>query len=514
MKKIIIAIICLIVIIGGAFFAVRMSKEPTTTTTPEQSTTLTIRDEVPGSLYLGYYKNKSFNPYKTDSPTNLSISTLLYDSLFVLEDDWSAKPLLAKSISIEDKQVSVKVIDGAVFSNGATLTAYDVVYSFNLAKKSTYYKARLANITSAVAGADTVTFSISSPDVFMEQCLTFPIIQNNTGTASLPVGSGRYVLRSISGKYILSANPTNTRGEALATPTIGLTAITSESDEIYRIHTGDISYYCDTMERGTYTNLNAKDTTITTNNLIYLGYNSAVSTLANPAVISAIELAFDKSALADTVFDNFCNLTEIPFNPEWYALEGIQLPTHEYNIIQAGNILDENGINFPAGNKTTRYDADGVFELKILVNKESATKVNCAIFIGKALQNLGIKVTLSSLEFEEYKQALAAGDYDLYIGEVSISPNMDLSAFFKSGGSASFGISSKTVASAYSDFKSGNIDVNTFIRVFQEEKPFVPICFRNYITYYSNELSFEGTANVNDPFKNIYSFKTADKIIQ
>lgn len=512
MKKIIIAIICFAFVLSAAFIAGRLTQNEVTTDTSE-STTQTLEEEN-RSIYLGYYKNKSFNPYKTNSPTNLYISTLLYDSLFVMQDDWSSEPLLAESIKIEDKQISVRVVDGAVFSNGASLTAYDVVYSFNLAKKSDHFKGRLTNIAGAVAGTDTVTFTINSPDVYIQQCLTFPVVQNNTGSAALPIGSGRYVLRSINGEYVLSANPTNTRHENLSTPVIGLTPIDSESDEIYRIHTGDISYFCDTMERGTYTKLNATDVAVPTNNLIYLGYNSADSNLANKDVISAIRLAIDKSTLADTVFDNFCSLTETPFNPHWFALEGLQMPTHEYNLIEAGNILDENGILFSATDKNFRYDADGIFELDILVNKESATKVNCGKFIGRNLQNLGIKVTLTSLEFEDYQQALKDGDFDLYIGEVNISPNMDLSAFFKSGGSASYGISSKTVSSAYSDFKTGSIDVNTFIRVFEEEKPFVPICFRNFIAYYSNEISFEGTANINEPFSNIYSWKTADNKIK
>ena len=198
MKKIIIAVICIAVVISAAFIAGRLTQNEVTTDTSE-STTQTIEEEN-RSIYLGYYENKSFNPYKTNSPTNLYISTLLYDSLFVMKDDWSSEPLLAESIKIEDKQISVRIVDGAVFSNGASLTAYDVVYSFNLAKKSDHFKGRLTTIAGAVAGTDTVTFTINSPDVYVQQCLTFPIVQNNTGTASLPVGSGRYVLRSIGGE--------------------------------------------------------------------------------------------------------------------------------------------------------------------------------------------------------------------------------------------------------------------------------------------------------------------------
>lgn len=513
MKKVIVAIICLAVVIGFAFTLGRKTQPDVTDTETTESTTQIIKEET-RSVYLGYFKDKTFNPYKTDSPTNLNISTLLYDPLFVMQDDWSSKPVIAESIKTEGKLVTVKLVDGIVFSNGASLTAYDVVYSFNLAKKSEHFKGRLSNIAGAEAGADTVTFTLNSPDIYVQQCLTFPIVQNTTGSASVPVGSGRYVIRSINGEYVLSANSSNTRNETLSTPVIGLTPITADKDEIYRIHSGDLSFYCDNMERGTFTKLNASNTSFSTNNLIYLGYNSTSANLTNTDVITAIRYAIDKSTLADTVFDNFCTLTEIPFNPNWYSLEGIQLPTYEYNIIKAGEILDKSGISYAANDNSYRYDNNGYFELKLLVNKESSTKVNCAKLIAANLKALGINVTVSALEFSEYQTALSNGNFDLYIGEVKLSPNMDLSSFFRAGGSTSSGITSKTVANAYADFKQGNIDINTFIRVFEEEKPFIPICFRNYIAYYSNEIKYEGTCNENEPFNNIYTWKTEEKTIQ
>lgn len=500
------AVIITAIILSGKFDIIT----PEVTEAPDEMTV--VQNEDSRDVYLPYFKGKSFNPFKTVSPTNLSITTLLYDSLFIMNEDWSSSPLLAKEYHNDGKQITVKLVDGASFSNGASLTAYDVVYSFKLAKKSSAYKGRLSNFAGATAGSDTVTFTLNQPDVYAQQCLTFPIVQNGTGTASLPIGSGRYVLRSINGKYVLSANPTSTRGEALSTTMIGLVPITAENEEIYRIQTGELTYYYNDMDTGIYTKLNAKTMSVPTNNLIYIGFNGKNANMSDKNVINAIRYAIDKSSLSDTVFDNFCTLTETPFNPHWFALKDIQLPPHEYNLIKAGNILDEHGYNFPATDKTYRYDSDGLFEVTILVNSESKTKVNCARFITKALQNLGLKIHFNSLSFNEYKQALINGEYDLYIGEVRLSPNMDLSCFFKSGGSASYGITSKTITNAYKDFKTGSIDINTFIRVFEEEKPIIPICYRTGIAYYSNEINFEGTVNEYEPFKNVYSWE-ASKIV-
>ena len=86
---------------------------------------------------------------------------------------------------------------------------------------------------------------------------------------------------------------------------------------------------------------------------------------------------------------------------------------------------------------------------------------------------------------------------------------MDLSCFFDKNGSASYGITSETIKNAYSDFKAGNIDINTFLGVFEEEIPFIPVCYRTSIAYYSNEVSFDGTVNEYEPFKNINTWKTS-----
>lgn len=516
MKKIIITILCLAAIITALILSGRLVKKAPQEEVPTVESQIAEENEADeeeelqaySNVNLPYLKSKSFNPYKTNSPTNLSISTLLYDSLFVMNSDYSSTMLLAKEFHNDGKKITVKLIDGITFSNGDSLTAYDIVYSFKLAKKSDNFKGRLSNFAGAKAGADTVTFTLNKSDVYAQQCLTFPIVQNGTGTASLPIGSGRYILRSINGHYVLAANSKNTRNEALNTKVIGLVPITAENEEIYRVQTGELSYYYNDMDTGTFTKLTASTVPVPTNNLIYLGYRGSNSELKNKEVIKAIRLAIDKSSLADTVFDNFCTLTETPFNPNWFALKSIQLPTGEYNLIKAGNILDENGYNYSPNDKSYRYDSNGYFELKILVNKENTTKVSCAKFIAKALQNLGINATVSSVAFDAYLEALENGSFDLYIGEVRISPNMDLGCFFTKSGDAAYGITSSTIKSAYSDFKTGNIDINTFIGVFEEEIPFIPICYRTGIAYYSNEISFNGEMNEYEPYKNVNTWQT------
>ena len=84
---------------------------------------------------------------------------------------------------------------------------------------------------------------------------------------------------------------------------------------------------------------------------------------------------------------------------------------------------------------------------------------------------------------------------------------MGLTPFFSEGGAASYGINTDSAtAKAYNDFKAGKTDISTFIQVFNSEKPFIPLLFREGMAYYSRELTYEDTINEYELFANIYSW--------
>ena len=126
----------------------------------------------------------------------------------------------------------------------------------------------------------------------------------------------------------------------------------------------------------------------------------------------------------------------------------------------------------------------------------------------KSLESIGINVELQEKEYSEYIESLRKGEFDLYIGEIKLSPNMSLSPFFSENGSASYGIDTKSVtAKAYYDFAKGAIDISTFVQIFDGALPFIPLCYRDGMAYYSRELSYEGTVNEYEPFGNVYSWE-------
>lgn len=145
----------------------------------------------------------------------------------------------------------------------------------------------------------------------------------------------------------------------------------------------------------------------------------------------------------------------------------------------------------------------------MIAGEEDEGRAAAADFAANSLIEAGFDVRLEKLPYDEYVKRLSDGDFDLYIGETKLTPDMELSVFFSKDGAACFAAADEsTAAGAYYDLKSGKIDMRTFCGVFDEYLPFLPLCCRMGTVYYSRELKYEGFVNENNIFKNIYSWET------
>lgn len=510
MKKLICFLACFAVVIA-ILSACGNREETPPVTDPAEEITETGKPIAERRITLGYYKSKSLNPYKTESPTNINLMTLVYDSLFLPTDDYTVEPLIGLSHSVNGKMLTVSLDPEALFWDGTSIEPADVVYSFDLAKESSQYSGRLHNFSSAAAGVGSVTFNLKNEDIFAANCLSFPIVKYGTGDKDIPTGSGRYTLTKKSGKYTLIANENSTRQEEMATLHISLSPITSDAGELYLLQTGDLTYFFDDLSDGEYTKIRANTARVSLNNMVYLGINSDTKELKNKKVREAITYAINKISLADSAYSGIAALSDIPFNPAWELLSNRHAVIYEQNILKSGELLDEAGYVYAYANNQYRSKNFDYIELTLLVNEESAPKKKIADMIATSLKAVGIKVTVNSLGYNEYINALRYGSFDLYVGEVKLTPNMSLSPFFSENGSANYGIDlNSSAVKAYSDFTGGKIDISTFLQVFDSEKPFIPLLFREGMAYYSRELTYEDTVNEYELFKNIYSWSVTN----
>ncbi|MCM1545148.1 MAG: ABC transporter substrate-binding protein, partial [Ruminococcus sp.] len=355
---------------------------------------------------------------------------------------------------------------------------------------------------------DGVIFTLNKADIYAVNCLDFPIVRAGTAEDKIPTGSGRYTISKSGDSYQLNINKEYALSEEMALEKIRLFDINETENELYLLQIGDLSFVYDDMSSDKdRSRINANTVPVALNNLVFLGINNQSEVLSDMNVRNAIAAAIDKSIIAGSVYDLLAKPCATPFNPDWSEVSVFGQESFGTNATLAAQLLEKSGYIFAYDHNQFRSKNFEFLELNLIVPKDDSRRVECAKLIEQQLESVGISIKTEKIEYDDYKTRLKSGDFELYIGETKLKPNMDLSVFFSQNGAANFTIDSKsTVANAYSDFISGKIDISTFVQVFNEYKPFLPICYRYGIAYYSREIQYEGNGNENNMFANIYSW--------
>ena len=128
-------------------------------------------------LTLTYYREETLNPLYCTDYTNKLLFSLLYEGLFCVDRDYKVEPMLCKSYRIsEDMRTYTFYLEKASFSNGAPLTADDVVQTLLAAKESKVYGGRFFHITGVQASEDGgVQVSTDTPLKISPCCWIFPL---------------------------------------------------------------------------------------------------------------------------------------------------------------------------------------------------------------------------------------------------------------------------------------------------------------------------------------------------
>ena len=102
----------------------------------------------------------------------------------------------------------------------------------------------------------------------------------------------------------------------------------------------------------------------------------------------------------------------------------------------------------------------------------------------------------------EYAAALEAGSFDLYLGEVRLTADWDVSALLDAGGALNYGGFASEQLSAQNDalLLSGNASAARYAEGFVEETPFAPLLFKSKTVLTPSGLVDGMTPTASDPF--------------
>ncbi len=444
-----------------------------------------------GTLKLAYSKADMLDPFTASMSANIQILGLAYDGLYKLDKAYEPKPVIAKGAIVSGSTVNV-TLNSVSFSDGSPVTASDVVYSFEKARFSPAYGAKLENFISAsVSTSSMLVFTLRNPDPYALSCLTFPIVKNGS-TGELPIGSGRYIPEK-TGESIYFIVNTKKADFNPAIKTIMLVPVRDISSVESSLEIGNTGFYYDDLSDGIYSRINAKTVEMGINHLVYLAFNAKSEVFADPLLRRAVNLVINRKEIASTAFQGHARETYSPFNPDWYALASKDLFIKS-DTQKALSLIEESEIDIAEK------------QISLLVNKDNPFKLEAAQFIEGYLKSLGFDVILKDYAEEYYLEAIEIGSYDMYIGEIRLSTNMNLSALFD--GEVSFGIDTLCSSAArYSQLLSGKCELMDFINTFNEDLPFVPLCYRNAAASYTNAMQADFACCDADVFYDIESWR-------
>ena len=488
------------------------------------------------SFSLGYYKGEGLHPYTCSNTTNQNLMGLIYEPLFAIDQTFATEPCLAKSCTIQVTSASgseeekdtegdasetgtegdetdqkdaskeekkkeqprskiagkttctIQLRDDVTFSDGTSLSAEDVVYSLEQAKgKGSIYRERLSDVTSITAsGSTTVVIEINAADAAFDSLLDIPIISRSGG--SNPIGTGPYVLNTKKGKAVSMTRNTNWWQEGTL-PADTITLYAADDSDMMIFGFGSIS-----MVNTDLTGTNALSYTgdynvvdYPTTSMLYVGCNTHSGPCQNQSFRQALYYVFDRDTLATKMLSGHAEPTVLPVSPKSKLYDEKLAETYAWSEETAKKKL-----------------ADGHYynqTLKLIVNKESAFKTAFAEEMKKELEAIGIKVQVEALAWDEFADALDERSFDLYLGEVKLKSNFDLTAVIGSNGNLNYGgYQDKDLEKLLTKFQTADkasraAAAKNLYKAVADAAATIPLCFKNHsvLTHWSANASIAPT---------------------
>lgn len=429
------------------------------------------------SIALVYNPADSLNPYLTETEYNFYLLPLIYEGLFGVDGEFELQNLLCESYARQDPlQWTFEIKQGILFHDGSELTARDVEYSINQSKESPCFAVRGQNIVSCAAtGRYSLRIRLASPDSQLPWLLTMPVIPRNGAAQPNPPGTGRYRLQTADGQASLLASE-SWRGGALGVTEIRLSVLYPDSDLSYAVGSGGVDAVC--FERPFAASAAIRGDfdigTFPTADLHYLGVNKNNGCLQNAFVRQAISAALDRESLAQKLFSGYADPALLPVSPARTQFTA-QLGDPDQLLARAGcQDTDGDGVlNGPDGAN---------IQLRLLAPQSSDMKCQAARSMAQTLESHGLSVAVVELPEEEFRQALARDDFDLFYGETILNSQFDISQMVTAGGALCFGGPSQTVTAALAVWKEAEPQQalsaqRALYTAFSGDMPFVPLAF-------------------------------------
>lgn len=483
MKQILAIALCLLLLAGCT--ATEEPYTPTGDALEGESNSQTPNDPSTQeqNLTLVYFPQESMHPYNATDYTNRALLPLMYQGLFSTNRNYEVVPILCDSYTVsKDMKTYTITLAAARFSDGTALSATDVVASMEAAKASSFYGGRFQQIASVTGEGNTVVFQLTTPNANLPLLLDIPIVKAAEIENSLPSGTGPYVLEdALNGKRLRRQAAWWCTKEAdlvVTAPYIPLVQGESPSQIRDQFEFADVGLVCADPGSDHYADYRCDYEIWDCENglFLYLVTSSKSKVFENAEVRSALTHAIDRDTLVEEYYRGFARSATLPASP---------LSPYYNETLASRYTYDAEKFKEALANA----QMEGA-SVTMLLNSDDSLRLRVGRRIAQMLRDCGLNVTVSEMGSDAFLEHVIWGTYDLYLAQTKLSPNMDLSPFFRRYGSLSYGgLSNNTAAYALSLKaleNSGNF--YNLHELVMEDGQLCPILVRSYAVYATRGL--------------------------
>lgn len=437
-------------------------------------------EETEQKLELTYYPDRSMNPYTCTDFTNRALFSLLYQGLFTVDRNYDIQPQLCKNYRVsEDMKTYTFYLDNATFTDGTALTAMDVMVSLQTARDNSYYGGRFTHITDMeLSGDGGITVKTKVPMENLPLLLDIPIVKQTEVILNAPLGTGPYYLDAANSVLRKNTNWWCKKELVVSAPAIMLRTAKSESGIRDSFEFDGVNLVCADPGSDKYADYRCDYELWDCENgiFLYLACNMESPVFMDNSVRAALSSAIDRDTLAADYYRGFARSASLPASP--------QSPYYSHNLAAK--------YAYDGGEKLTQAVTDASkssSEIILLVNKDDSLRLRVARDIAKMLTACGLKVTMSEKSTSGYNSALKRKEFDLYLGQTKLSPNMDLSNFFSNKGALTYGgISDVALYALCTEALANRGNYYTLHKNVMDDGRLCPILVRSYSVYATRGL--------------------------
>lgn len=350
-------------------------------------------------------------------------ASMIFETLMRYDKDGNFKGVLAKSWEYEDDtHLIIHLQEGVKFHNGDPMTAEDVKWSLIRATNSAHVSSKASFINAediTIVDDNTIKIGYLYPNASAYAAFTDPGLSilpsklyADADTAEIsknPVGTGPYkYVDCVNGESVTFVRNDDYWGEPAKIKNLVWKTITENANRTIELETGGAHFSYDVPTTDIDRIESDENLTLLMGpnfTIQYVCYNTQKAPLNDVKVRKALGMAVDKEAIRIAAYNG---LGEIGVGPmvstTQYATEDLDVAPYDLDAAKA--LLAEAG--YPDG-----------FEIKIYTN-ENQERIDAAQVVQNSWAKIGVKATVTTLEYAAYYDAVNSGEYDVcFFGWVS-----------------------------------------------------------------------------------------------